>query len=56
MRSSLECIAKAVEMDVLAAASGPAAAQYVRMALRWRQLAKQAAWQDSLPRLHDSEH
>jgi hypothetical protein len=41
-------------MDALARVSTPPfAAHYAEMAIRWRQLAKQAAWQDSFPHLKD---
>ena len=50
MRSRDECLAKAAEMDALADGAGPPfAAQYAAMAVRWRQLARQAAWQDGFP-------
>jgi aerobic-type carbon monoxide dehydrogenase small subunit (CoxS/CutS family) len=54
VRSHGECLAKAVEMDGRARTCCPSvAAQYARMAVRWRQLAKQAAWQDGFPSLKD---
>jgi hypothetical protein len=48
MRSSLHCLAKAIEMDAKAATCGDVAASvgYARMAADWRELAALAAWQD----------
>ncbi|MDB5733672.1 MAG: hypothetical protein JWN16_309 [Alphaproteobacteria bacterium] len=41
-------------MDALARhSSPPIAAQYASMAIMWRQLARQAAWQDGFPHLTD---
>jgi hypothetical protein len=47
MRTYRDCIAKAVEMEVLAL-TGRAivAADYRRMAVLWRELARQAEFQD----------
>jgi hypothetical protein len=54
VKSHEECLAKAAEMDRLARNSSPsAAAHYAAMAIRWRQLARQAAWQDGFPNLKD---
>jgi hypothetical protein len=51
MRTAAQCLAKAVEMDTLALFlpySGTTS-EFERLAVMWRQLAKQAAWQDSFP-------
>jgi hypothetical protein len=49
MRTSLECDAKAVEMDALAlhCTSEIAKGDYGTMAGHWRDLAKRAAWQEA---------
>jgi hypothetical protein len=48
MRTADQCLAKAAEMDGFVLSGGDGTAdQYRTMALRWRQLAKQASWQDS---------
>jgi hypothetical protein len=44
--SSEACLAKAVEMDLLAAAYTGYETNYHRLAERWRHLAEQAKWQD----------
>lgn len=48
MRSAGHCLAKAIEMDATAAVCNctVASADYTQMAMRWRELAKIAAWQD----------
>jgi hypothetical protein len=48
MRSSLHCLAKAIEMEAKAATCGDDAArvEYAQMAADWRELAALAAWQD----------
>jgi hypothetical protein len=53
MRTSNECEAKASEMDAFAEACNTAAGteSFQRMALSWRCLARQAAWQDGMPHL-----
>jgi hypothetical protein len=44
-RTPAECHAKAMEMDALALTSdGEDAADFTRMAVRWRQLANEARW------------
>lgn len=49
MRNEEECLAKAAEMERQAQqCDGPAAiAEYRNMARRWRDVARQAAWQDA---------
>jgi hypothetical protein len=46
MLSRDACLAKAVEMDFLAAAYTGYETNYHRLAERWRRLAEQAKWQD----------
>jgi hypothetical protein len=50
MRNAEACLNKSEEMDAIAASfEGSMAADYRSMAVAWRELAKQAAWQDSHP-------
>ena len=49
MLTSKECLAKADELDAVAGAyrTADGRAQYRTMAASWRDLARQAAWQDA---------
>jgi hypothetical protein len=53
MRTAAQCLSKAAEMDqrALCCPNAAAAADYKKMALTWRALAQQAAWQDGFPHL-----
>jgi hypothetical protein len=51
MRTEDECLAKAAEMERQAEQCGSAqvGAEFVYLAMWWRHVASQAAWQDAAP-------
>lgn len=47
MRSSIECSAKADDLEAVArSCDGALAANYLSMAADWRRMARQTAWQE----------
>jgi hypothetical protein len=52
MKTAEQCIDKAIELEALAAlCSDMDAYEYNQMAVQWRALARQAAWQEGFPHL-----